>query len=445
MAQRGARGDAPDPAIYGHDTYYPEAPVQPGTEGCQRGRRLLPVRVFPFQYNPAAQTVLYHPHVKVVVRVSGSAQGSCSQGAAPSTGVAGAEAIGAEAGALLVRTAERGMYGLTYADLQTAGVPLDTVDPASFRMTLGGQAVRLQVQTQTAGHFAQGDLVIFYAEPYTGRWSTTNVYRFSWGPDAAPAESRMLTRGAAKTGPVLTTVIQSLHVERNYDYYSTYPASVEADHFFDAPLSLSQSTPSASASYDLALDDPLQTGTVKISGLVYGGKSQAANPDQSFELKLNSQAAGVQQWDGRVGYQFSTSVTASALLPTGNKLSVTAALSQLPALTDYYIYPDSFDLLYPASSEVETDRVFVAGLDTSATAVQMQFTGFTGSTVRAYDVRDPKSPVILTTVEAGASGPPYSVNVWDSWNALDSAPRMRSPRTPRFSSRRRSNATGPAT
>ncbi|MGQ9491095.1 MAG: C25 family peptidase propeptide domain-containing protein [Anaerolineae bacterium] len=63
--------DRPDPAIYQHDAFYPASPAVAGDVQWQRGRRLLAVRVFPFQYNPATQEVLYHLRVEVVVQVQG--------------------------------------------------------------------------------------------------------------------------------------------------------------------------------------------------------------------------------------------------------------------------------------------------------------------------------------------------------------------------------------
>ncbi|MDW8319634.1 MAG: C25 family peptidase propeptide domain-containing protein, partial [Anaerolineae bacterium] len=57
----------PDPAIYGADAFYPASLVQAGPEQWMRGRRLLAVRVFPFQYNPVTRELLHHPEVEVRV------------------------------------------------------------------------------------------------------------------------------------------------------------------------------------------------------------------------------------------------------------------------------------------------------------------------------------------------------------------------------------------
>ena len=95
-----------------------------------------------------------------------------------------------------IRTAAAGMYRLTYTELLDAGVPVSTagaVDPRSFQMSNGGSAVQIQVTGAADGRFDNGDLVIFYAEAYTGRYMTQNVYWLTYGTAQAPPESRIST------------------------------------------------------------------------------------------------------------------------------------------------------------------------------------------------------------------------------------------------------------
>ena len=61
--------DRPDPEIYAANAFYPASIVQPGVEQWQAGRRLLALRVFPFQYNPVAGMLRYYADVRVTVRV----------------------------------------------------------------------------------------------------------------------------------------------------------------------------------------------------------------------------------------------------------------------------------------------------------------------------------------------------------------------------------------
>ena len=59
----------PDPAIYQRDRFYPAAAVEPGNVLWQRGRRLLVLRVFPFQYNPVAGKLRYQPDLLITIKV----------------------------------------------------------------------------------------------------------------------------------------------------------------------------------------------------------------------------------------------------------------------------------------------------------------------------------------------------------------------------------------
>ncbi len=64
--------DRPDPAIYQTDAFYPATLAQAGMIQWQAGRRLLQVRVFPFQYNPVAGMLRYYADIRVTVGVAES-------------------------------------------------------------------------------------------------------------------------------------------------------------------------------------------------------------------------------------------------------------------------------------------------------------------------------------------------------------------------------------
>ena len=64
--------DRPDPGIYGANAFYPASPVMAGEAIRQGDGRILPVRVFPFQYNPVTRQLLYHPDLRITVRVHGA-------------------------------------------------------------------------------------------------------------------------------------------------------------------------------------------------------------------------------------------------------------------------------------------------------------------------------------------------------------------------------------
>lgn len=443
--------DRPDPAIYGTDAFYPAQPVQAGPEGWQRGRRLLAVRVFPFQYNPARGELRYYPDLRVKVVVT---QQAATSGAITEENLANQENLRPiqSSAALRVYTGQRGMYRLTYDDLAGAGVPLATADPARFAMWHLDESIAIEVLGGEDGSFDPDDFVVFYAEPYQGRYMTQNVYWFGWesqtGERMAVRDVRWRDRtylpvvsggglgavGALEVAarqipqlgrsgtsqskafsdvPLVTAITRTLHVEYDRSYYSTYKLPQDADHWFDNPLYANQAAPVVTATYALALDTPLTDGNVLVRALLHGGADRGVNPDQSVAIALNGQPVGLFQWQGSHLYHAEAIVPASWLQPSGNQLTLTAALAQLSGLDAYWVSPDWVAVSYPAQAVAQADRLYIEGLPVSAARDQIVAAGFTTGAVRAYDVRDPARPARLLTQPAPADGAVYTLRFYE--------------------------------
>ena len=174
--------------MYGTNGFHPAALVTAGKVIRQDGKRLLPLRVYPFQYNPVAGVLRYHPeiHIQVKIKASGAAAEAEVE---PLQVSAAPEALTGASGVLRIRTAGAGMVRLTYDELAAKGVPLATTDVASFALTYLGQSVDIRVLDGNNNHrLDAGELVVFYAEAASGRYNTNNVYFFSYG---GAAGSRM--------------------------------------------------------------------------------------------------------------------------------------------------------------------------------------------------------------------------------------------------------------
>ncbi len=413
--------DRPDPAVYGVDAFHPAAPVVTGEPIWHGEQRLLPVRVYPFQYNPVTRRLRYYPEFRIQITPT-AAQAGEPVGAAEAAAPAAALAPAAT-NALRIRTSSEGMHRLTYADLTAKGVPAGT-STASFAMTYLGQPIDIQV-LDADGVFNSGDLVIFYAEAYRGRYMRDNVYFFSYG--GALSGDRIAQRTVTPTGsePVRTAMTRTLHIEFDEAYFGDYPLPSTADHFFDSPtLAVDGTTTVSTLNYDLALVDPLPTGQVAFRGQFYGVTEQATAPDQSVQVRLNSHMLGTFTWDGRVGHTPQATGPATWLDATPNTLTVEAALAQLPAVTGYSVYVDWLELDYPSLAKAQQDRLHIKGLNLAPTdtSVRVDTTGFTTDQVMVYDIRDPRQPVVLATPQAINTGAGYDVHFWDAWPAGSPAP-----------------------
>lgn len=405
--------DRPDPAIYQVDAFYPAQLAQAGPEQWQRGRRLLPVTVYPFQVNPAAGILRHYPDISVAIQLSpGDAGPERFAPAVP-------RQPGEVDGALRIYTGERGLYRLTYADLQGAGVPVNDLDPDTLALNYLNQPADIRVTGAADGSFDPGDLVIFYAEPYQGRTMTRNVYQLTYGGPEDGA--RMATRSVAPLpgDPLVTVITRTVHLEEDRDYRSTYLLPPDDDHWFDAALFVNQAVPSASVAYELDPDEPLTVAsdTVRLRAMLHGGASQVAQPDQSVAVRINDHAAGLFQWDGSQRFLATAAAPSAWLNATPNRFVLEAATSQLPNLQYYWVSPDWVELSYRTPAVAAGDRLYVEGFTVSSgQRAHLRAEGFDHAGVTVYDVSDPHRPVQIGAVQVSPSGGQQRVDFWDQWS-----------------------------
>ncbi len=399
--------DRPDPAIYGVDALYPGQVVQAGPEGAVRGKRLLPLRVFPFQYNPRTGLLRYRPTIQVTVHFEPRQRGHEAAVAAP------AREQDAALPGLRIRTSERGMHRLTYAALSAAGAPIASVVPAQLAMTYLGQPIDIEVSGAEDGTFDPNDEIVFYAEPYVGRYMTQNVYRLTWGGASA---GRMATGNAVPTGaePPLDTMRRRARVEADRVYYSTYSdLARDTDHFFDNPLYvLKGSTQAVTTTYTLPLENVVTAGNASLRIAVHGGLSVTdRNPDQSLAIRYNDIPLGPYTWDGAVTHLIEQEVLAANLVSGANKVALVASLGQLPGIDKYWVLPDWVEIVYPAQTLAQNNRLFIEAAigQTTDNVRDVAALGFTASGVKAYDVSDPRRPVRLAGIKETGNNGAYSV------------------------------------
>lgn len=420
-ADEAARPDAvptiqqPDPAIYAADRFYPANAVQADREQWQRGRRLLALRVFPFEYNPVAGVVRFHPDMRVTVRVAGAeargqrsevgGQGAEGRGLGAGVRGQGAQEPAAGSCALRIHTGARGVYRLTYAGLTAVDPAIAAADPATFAVSYLGQPVALRRVIGTSGKFGPGDMVAFYAEPYQGRYLNHNIYCFNYGGTGSP---EMATRQVKPVGgePAVTEITRTLHIERDRLYMSTIGRPNDADHWFDGPIG----PPYAPISYTLALSDTVLSGNLVLRVLANSGPAQGTDT-RAIGLRLNAHDAGTHSWTGLVDHLITTTVPASWLDAAPNQLGIWPGTGIL--------YPDWLEVTYPAQARAYGNTVYIEGIAAGANDVQV--TGFSAPAdpavpdVVVYDLRDPRHPVLIDApplvYDPGAGA--YIQHFWD--------------------------------
>jgi hypothetical protein len=412
--------DRPDPAIYGGDARYPAQLAQAGPEQWQQGRRLLVVRAFPFQFDPAGGALLYYPTLRITVAIDPAKPAPAP--AVPALPAASMEAVD---GSLRIYTGQRGLYRLTYQELQAQGAPVASLNPATLAMSYLNQPVDIQVTGAADGRFDPGDLIIFYAQPYVGRYMTRNVYQLTYG--GAASGPRMTTRAVSPqpADPLATVMARTVRLERNKDYRSLYPLPVGADRWFDTAMFVNSVVPTVSTTYTFEGEDAIvaEPGNAVVRASLHGGTSHSASPDQSVALRLNSHELGLFQWDDSTPYLATATVSTALFDQTPNRITLTAATAQLPGVPLYWISPDWVETTYPARIRASADRLYVEAIPAVAgQRLRVRAEGWSSSAPRVYDVRDPNRPVQLTTVQASGAGISWTVDFWDQWPASAAAP-----------------------
>lgn len=406
--------DRPDPAIYAADAFYPASPVVVGEAVQQGNQRILFAQVFPFQYNPVTHQLRYYPDIEVTVTVDPATVNPNAKAKQPAEFYQASAALPGD-GILRVHTRERGFYRLTYTDLSNAGVPVGAggANPSSFAMYYKGQPIDIEVRGGQDGVFDAGDLVVFYAIPYDdGRYQDYNIYHFAYGGGVTGARIGSRTVTTPATAPTAASVVmQTLRIENNVYYMHEMSRPDHADHFTDAVLSVTSSTPTTTKNYSFTPDDIVLTGggTVQANVLLYGTKNTGFSPDKYTQLKLNSQAIGSYLWDGMVEQLLTATIPASSFVDGANQLSLIADRTQLPIPVDYTFAPDWIELLYPAKADAESNAIYIQPQATFANPIAVS--GFSTSPVRVFDVRDASHPLQLNGPAATASG-----TVLQYWN-----------------------------
>lgn len=134
--------------------------------------------------------------------------------------------------------AKTGIYRLTYSDLQSAGIPVGSVDPRFLQLYHRGQEQAIVVQGQSDASFDPSDYLEFYGQindgtrdvklyqspslqphPYYNLYTDTTAYFLTWSA-LPPAGKRMNNFFENNVTGIPTEVAQN-HIERNL-YTSQY-------------------------------------------------------------------------------------------------------------------------------------------------------------------------------------------------------------------------------
>ena len=356
----------PDPTIYQTNAFYPAEIAHLSQAQSIRDRRLATLTINPLRVNPATQTLEIITYLKLEVIFTDAAPLMGARQAQPSDGfsqaldsvllnpeasqwpaarpdsntlTAPAAITGNE---LKVLATDPGLYVLTYSDLQSAGLPVTTLDPRTFKLKHGypRQELAVIVEGQTDGVFNPGDRLLFYAQPTFSRFVNYDIYFLSYG---GATGLRMTSRSGNPTGPA--GIARYTVTAESNKFYDPLYAGRDGDRWYWAKLA----TPnSPSGSYAISLDrTPLGSGPAATLTLWLQGytASSSQNPDHKVNLVVNGTFVGTVSWDGKSAYTASVSVPTTLLRVGMNQIQV--SLPGLPGVFAEGMWLDAIQLRYP--------------------------------------------------------------------------------------------------
>lgn len=394
----------PDPIAYAADGWYPPAAARIAGEAWLRDQRIVRVELYPFQYNPAREMLLWHRRLRVEVRFTGLEREKGEKGKGEEGGVRDSPFESVLRGVLLnyeearawrgrplqhaarntqyvLRTTQYprykivvdhdALYRLSYGDLRAAGLDVDAVDPRTFRMTSQGRDVAIYVAGEEDGRFDPGDSITFYGQKFRGdtlaalyadgmadwltlcpacelagmfeKYTDENVYWLTAGGEPG---LRMATIDGAPTDTALVpaTYRATVHAEESHAWYTHHFTNEDTWFWERIQPGPTDTTRTFTTTLTAVATGPF-TATVRASVV-----SRSINAGHHTQFYLNGGATPLDDaiWDGKGRYTFEAEIDQSRLREGVNELDFVV------------LFNGAFEDMYFDWFEVEYEREFRA-------------------------------------------------------------------------------------
>lgn len=461
--QPGEWQPAYDNTIYGSTTPYPGTLAQVDEPAWLRGQRLVRVAVYPFQYQPASGELTYYPeiHIRLTFDKATAAatavpaaedpafesvlqssllnyqQAKNWRGMPPPSTQANTPANSLGERYRIAVTAD-GLYRVTYADLQAAGMDVDNINPQTFRMTNQGDEVAIEVIGESDASFDPGDEILFYGQAFRGdrmmaryetkmaawislcaskgctiqklleKYMPENIYWLQVGGSPGP---RITTQsGAPTTAPVAEWYTETVRAEQQNLWWSWHFTG-STDTFFWERVSVGPGA-TATRTYATTLSNlATEPGLfAAIQGEVVARDGQSLSipippDDHHTRFYINSQATPFQDsyWDGKIRHTFSGTFTQTQLTEGSNSVKFQLVNDAGRSTTSDNVYFDWYEIAYARRFVAQNNQIQFSTAYSGS--FQYPLENFADATFYVYDVSDPLAPRRISGVIAGASAP----------------------------------------
>ena len=437
-----------DSSIYAGAGVYPQNLVELANDDVIRGQRVAGIAIYPVQYNPATDELTVFKSLEVRVTFSGGQAGDIRGDSEVYENFFDEQLLNAEearpwrqssAGidnsvsnmggqpypwnppspSWRVKVRADGIYKLTYAELDAAGLAVDTLDPMNFQLYYLGNEVAIYVEGEADHTFDSDDYILFYGQKFSSKYTLDNVYWLTYGQAGVSQGLRMtIDDGTPGTAATPASFDAYKHYETNKIYWSLVPGDERQERWMWDYL---QRSTKPSLTKNITLGSPYSgAGTLTVSLL--GFSSDAIAPDHHVRVSLNGTTLDDFTWDGQTFLTEAIDVPAGVLIPGSNALQF-QVVNDLGASNDTF-YLDWFELDFPDTFLAQSN---VLAFNQEAGDWKFQVDGFTSDQVLAFNVTNPAAVHRILNLAVSGSGP-YSIQFEDSsvdpsnyWATTDSA------------------------
>ena len=328
-----------------------------------------------------------------------------SPGVAPEAAAPGAWPLASTA--YKIPITETGLYQLTYAQLDMAGLPVDTLDPRTLQMFLNGEEIAIRVVGEQDGDFhSTDDYVLFYGQGIQHKYTNENVYWLTYGQEIG---RRMPERDGTPLGLPLTPAVFTTHVrvEQDLRYQNKWPGGDNVDRWYWEYVSTAPQD--VTSDVDLGhVSSEVMSATLWAN--MWGFTSDPeVNPDHLVEFYVNDQYIGQHAWDGNsqvlwVGVDFPQSYLVDG---------VNTLKARFPgASLNERVMFDRFELDYGHGFVADANQL---ALDlVPAPAMDYEILGFATSDVEVYDVSSPHTVTHIVSAAVAPVATTYTVRFSDT-------------------------------
>ncbi len=352
------------------------------TFGEARGRRILAISLHPVQYDPQRRAFRLLQYARLKIRFTTPEPSLLRPVIQPSQTAAFSPLA-------KIALVDEGVYEVTGAALQAAGVALGSLSPQNCQLYHRGVEQAIEVEDGGDGRFDPGDRLLFYGRPRRGdvefydAYSDTNVFFLASGSMPglrfAPVAAGSSIAAAADIFP------DTLHFERDLSYYA-------GDS--DKDIHNSERVPGegwvwsvlnkgGSAALAVTLTAPAAgQDSARLRMRLRGTTLDANGPDHHVTIALNNTQIHEVWFNDRDELIVAIKFSASLLRDGGNTLTV-KLLADSPSERSQ-VYVDWFEIACLRTLAARED--WLNFTPDAAAEKQVFVAGFADSSIRAWDL-----------------------------------------------------------